>query len=732
MVDSPFTAIPPRSDTNTKATGDSAKGVSSHQSRSSRNDAAAPSGQNRATVGIIKLPKRLFDIRKQAILRGKVLRQESNGKTEIKTDKGKITLALDLAKQGVLKKGQIIEIRLPAGRPPDRAEININHAEKSGEQQATQRSSSTPLEIDIDNNANTGNKNLARGQSGNIRNSQYLQSLKGVEVRTLPLSDPKSGNNAATRDGENASPPKQQYYAAPQSYKSVAAIKNTSPVSAASKALMTYLAGTANLQNELDIEIMQASLTGDVFLLPPANNGANSAASTEKNTINTIISKAAASPNIGANIAIDANDSGARLISLNLGSAQMQANNPFGNFYISPPPPDYLEIFSALAPQAQINQINIDTDIDTSHAPLPPQDSDENIPRLADIEERLPNIRAGNMQATVIAHTSDKKVPVIAFSGVFGSSPAANRYALLTRAGDSSNLQELPVIRLEIGSKLELTPLAPLAGNITNSDIYSRQITQNAAYFLSAEIWNTMQDINSALIQGNNLQAAQSFANIIPSPANPAQIAPAALFFIAAIRAGDIQGWAGDRITEALKKAGKGGLLNRLSDEISHMSQLSSKAASPGEWKAMSLPLFWENQIYKMPIYYKQDEASPRNKGKGGKTTRFIINLDLSHIGKVQIDALFRQGGSNPHPPPAAVNSANNSDAGGYNNKRAGLNIILRTTQPFSNSMRQEIRAIYQKALTESALSGDIDFQSDPDKWVFIHPDGKYEFSQNI
>jgi len=52
-------------------------------------------------------------------------------------------------------------------------------------------------------------------------------------------------------------------------------------------------------------------------------------------------------------------------------------------------------------------------------------------------------------------------------------------------------------------------------------------------------------------------QAANAFAAMTPSPANAAQFGPAVMFFVAAMRSGDVSGWLGNKAIDALQKSGK-------------------------------------------------------------------------------------------------------------------------------------------------------------------------------
>jgi hypothetical protein len=166
------------------------------------------------------------------------------------------------------------------------------------------------------------------------------------------------------------------------------------------------------------------------------------------------------------------------------------------------------------------------------------------------------------------------------------------------------------------------------------------------------------------------------------------------LFFIAAVRGGDLTQWLGNNAVDALRRGGKTGLLNRLGQESSALNRLAGDPVA-NDWRAMSLPMMFDNQMHKIALYYKNDSES-QQKDQQGKQTRFIFDLSLDALGKVQLDGLFRA-------------------------KR--FDLIVRTLTPFSLPMQQDMRRIYSGALGETSITGDLSFQNKPEQWVTITPE---------
>ncbi|HEU4838948.1 MAG TPA: hypothetical protein VFS88_06015, partial [Micavibrio sp.] len=197
-----------------------------------------------------------------------------------------------------------------------------------------------------------------------------------------------------------------------------------------------------------------------------------------------------------------------------------------------------------------------------------------------------------------------------------------------------------------------------------------------------ASLWPAMDELFQTFYQATPA-AAQIMGRIVPSPGNPANFGPAVLLFIAAIKAGDLQAWMGDKKLEMVQKLGKESLLSRLSGET---SSLAGNNDAPGtDWKSFPVPILWQNEISKIMLHVRK-EPSEKEQQEGDGGTRFVMDLALTRMGDVQIDGLVRG---------------------------KQLDLILRTQMPISASMQDAMRVAYARALDGTDIFGDIGFQSD-------------------
>ncbi len=251
---------------------------------------------------------------------------------------------------------------------------------------------------------------------------------------------------------------------------------------------------------------------------------------------------------------------------------------------------------------------------------------------------------------------------------------------------------QTPGSTLPVGTQIQLTSQAALP-TITSASLPPLTTAIPAAFLTPEPTWPVLEQIYQSLTQVSP-QAAQALSNMTPQASNPAQLGPAALFFLAAVRSGDISSWLGDKTVDILRRDGKGSLLSRLTQEGSILSRLSSEPISQ-DWRAMSIPHFWEGEMHKMALYYKQDGGGDSDEQEKGKQTRFIFDLSLSQMGKVQLDGLFRT---------------------------TRLDLIVRAENPFSQAMQMEMKRTYSGALGQTQLAGELSFQNRPEQWVQVIP----------
>jgi hypothetical protein len=197
--------------------------------------------------------------------------------------------------------------------------------------------------------------------------------------------------------------------------------------------------------------------------------------------------------------------------------------------------------------------------------------------------------------------------------------------------------------------------------------------------------WPTLTE-SIAVLQRSDPQAAQQLAQAIPD--GGPRTAAAMISFAQAMRNGDARQWPGDSALRALERAGPRGahLASQLSEEL---GALSSRARETGtEWRALPLPWNADGQIDRIALITRRegdaDDDSKKKSGGGGQ--RFLINLELSRLGAMQLDGMFRK-------------------------ESRGFDLMLRTQAELPDQIRKDLTGIFTASNAAMGLKGGLTFQ---------------------
>lgn len=197
--------------------------------------------------------------------------------------------------------------------------------------------------------------------------------------------------------------------------------------------------------------------------------------------------------------------------------------------------------------------------------------------------------------------------------------------------------------------------------------------------------WPALTEAFVQLSQTNPALAQTLLQTAIPQPGP--QLAGALLFFMAALRGGDVRGWMGDQAARALGgRDGRNPLLSRLGDDMGQMTRTGTDAAG-NEWRAFYIPLFDGRDLQQIRLFMRD----PTEEGEGGKDGasghRFLIDLDLSKLGALQLDGLART---------------------------ERLDLIVRTHRALPRDIKAEIVRLFEETAERVGLKGQVSFQATP------------------
>ena len=166
--------------------------------------------------------------------------------------------------------------------------------------------------------------------------------------------------------------------------------------------------------------------------------------------------------------------------------------------------------------------------------------------------------------------------------------------------------------------------------------------------------------------------------------------------YMGAVRQGDLKSLLGERAVDAVERKGGRDLVKRLESEFKELGEVSARprTTSSGTWTTYAIPMMAGQHIEPIQLNVRQapeeadkDGQAGGRAGKGGGGTRFVVDLDLSRLGPMQIDGLMR----------------------GPEKK---IDFIVRTPKALPSEMRFDLNRIVDSMAQASGLVGSIVFQA--------------------
>ncbi len=201
-----------------------------------------------------------------------------------------------------------------------------------------------------------------------------------------------------------------------------------------------------------------------------------------------------------------------------------------------------------------------------------------------------------------------------------------------------------------------------------------------------------MRAFVSALIQTDLPAAAHFVQTRLPSPTH--HLAGTALFFLSVLQSGKIDEWLGEPLIVKMEKAGKKQATGDLIKALEEPNLIAVRDAQVGEWRAYPLPLHYGTAFEMLRLYVHHDAQQEQNNNRAAsqdKRTRFVITMNMSNLGSMQLDGLSQ-------------------------NKK--LDLVIRSETPLPDSLTCELRATTIKTLEATGLIGSLLFQTGRQNWM--------------
>jgi len=175
----------------------------------------------------------------------------------------------------------------------------------------------------------------------------------------------------------------------------------------------------------------------------------------------------------------------------------------------------------------------------------------------------------------------------------------------------------------------------------------------------------------------------------IPQP--NAMMGATMLFFLSALRGGDMRAWLGERTARVLEAAGRGDAVGRLAGEFAQLSRQPAEAPA-GDWRLYTIPVYGDGDLRPVQLAVRREPGGD-DPGEAGEEPgrRFLIDLTMSRIGAMQLDGLY---------------------------KAQRLGLVVRTQRLLPAWMRTEIGEVFANACDAAGLHRTLAFQSGAHAWV--------------
>lgn len=239
----------------------------------------------------------------------------------------------------------------------------------------------------------------------------------------------------------------------------------------------------------------------------------------------------------------------------------------------------------------------------------------------------------------------------------------------------------------KLALKIESPPVLPRADGTS-----ALNRAGPADTLIQAKSWPSLDEALKALSTADPGRFQQVVQNTLPQTG--AKLTTQMLFFLNALKGGDFKAWMGDNASRVIERE-RPGLLTRLGGEFQIMSKMADEPQQ-NDWRLALVPFLNGERIDQVRMYYRGG-GHPDEDGDGKDGTRFVLDVELSRVGHVQIDGLVKS-------------------------EQKRMDLIIRTQTPLDEEWRTDIGEIFVAAQQLVGLDGGVAFQAAPGNFVDFPP----------
>ncbi len=216
---------------------------------------------------------------------------------------------------------------------------------------------------------------------------------------------------------------------------------------------------------------------------------------------------------------------------------------------------------------------------------------------------------------------------------------------------------------------------------------------------IRAGTWPSLDEGLSA-IQATDPSLAQQLNSVV-LPKADIKLAATTLFFLNALRGGDIRGWLGDNATRLLERM-RPDVMRRLGNDFRLLAETDEGggARRATEWRGTMIPFLNGHTVEQIRLFTRQHGENDDESDQSG--TRFLVDITLTNIGRFQLDGIAET-------------------------EERRLDMIVRTASTLPDRVRADLMKLFVDANDTVGMRGGMVFQASPDSFVEPISDPKKE-----
>lgn len=255
-----------------------------------------------------------------------------------------------------------------------------------------------------------------------------------------------------------------------------------------------------------------------------------------------------------------------------------------------------------------------------------------------------------------------------------------------------------------VGSTLQLEwvagPTTPFAPALNSSAKKEGGIDVSVTTLSNlGQSWDSLKEALQ-LLQSQPQFQAELAARI---PNTKSKLVNDVLFFVSAMKSGDIRTWLGNKLADKLEEKSPG-LLQRLGADFAALKSMNEQPNQ--SWQINAFPIMHEDELHQARLFIRQDDQAQKNQGSNAGGVRFLVECSLSQIGEMQLDGFVRK-----------------------QDGRTGFDLVVRSQHPMDETMTATITTLFHEGAATTGYVGQIRFQHHLEN--FIRPLQNITFLNN-